>query len=171
MWHAQAFVTTHAQCSPSLDPLPVALSDWYCIFDGQMSYGPHCYVPISSYLTLPVIGQAVKIHCAAWSGSCCCFISDMPCAQFHDYHLYLNGLYIPYNRERFSPRVQTKQVHSAWLCCAPFLQCTFTSPHVALYLCPSLYLHLAPFCIFSISPCSTTVLFVTDSLLPQSLTP
>ena len=98
---------THYQ----LHPLPVAPSDWYCISDGQMTYEPCYYLPISrqvpchffyidsfctllilyyvtalvSYPTHPVAGWPVTSHCATWSVSqrtCCHFTADEPCACF-----------------------------------------------------------------------------------------
>ena len=74
MRHGEGMMQGEVRVCLQKVPLPVAPSDQLHLFDGQMTYGPHCYIPISSLPNMP--------HCGPTNHeSLCCTVRDL--LSFH----------------------------------------------------------------------------------------
>ena len=101
-------------------------------------------------------------YCTTWSGTCCCFTADEPCAQFLANQFVFNHLYLLNTKIRkFSPQSLDLASCFSLITLHPFLQHTFALPcfipllhiiplypHPVLYHCIALYPCLTPFHVF-----------------------
>ena len=172
--HVWAFTTAHVWCLPSWthyqllhQPSFIYLMDiWPMI----------CIVTFPFLVTqcAPLWPDQSQVIMPCGQGICCCFTTDEPCAWFLYYHVYLTCLYFTielWTREILSPTVQTEEVCSAWLLCAPFFWCTFTLPCMSAILSTLASLHFMPFPIsHSLTPQSHR-LYLLHHVQRQSLTP